>query len=1007
MKCVCYFLIFFFFTQPLLAQFPALQFSTISVDDGLSNRVVTTIFQDSEGFIWAGTNDGLNRLDGYRIKKFYYEPNSISLPNNVISQITGNQNIYISTESGIIQYNIATKNFQLATIGHNSLRNTFKATLLEDKEKKGVWICVNDSLYLLQNQQIQNIAVQMPNELHAFKQKRIKNYTAITKDANLNYWAWSDCYLFKVDSNTMQVQQYFAIGTHAHDGILFALPDATNKNLLWIGTWNNGLFLFDAITHQSKLICLDNTVVHAIKFYTDILGNKWLIAATNKGITLINPTTFAVKDYAIGESLGLLVDKQNILWIACADGIKYIDPKKQLFNKIHLSACISPFANNAEQNLPITFSVVKNSYHVGMFYGRGLAVFNKQMQLKQYIPSIYPTSTSNLYKEIKEIVVHKNNYWIATDSGLVKCNDQYQVSKIILPQILPNATRGNYYKIKKIVRISDSILLLKSPSAIHTFNLNTENFIKTFTHTNDDKTSLPDIYFSDIDFVNSTCFATTDNGLLQLDYRTGDWSWVHQTFANSRLQCITSRNKELWIGTQTGLTNFNTTTKEVNHYYRKDGLSSDNILNLCLDSSNRLWIATTNGLNCFEPNKRKFTRLFKSDGLAENNLEGLLQADNNTIFVGTTNTITTFNANKVLADTNNIKAIITEILLNNENHTWIPGIEKNIEVPYANNNLTVHFTVPNYCATSSNKYYYLLEGADTTWQEVNTGDLQFTKLQSGTYTLYVSAKPEKSEFVDVLKIHVAYPFYKTWWFVLFCIVSSLTIIFFIYRIKAKALQEKIRLQKSFTQQLKEAEMQSLRSQMNPHFIFNTLNAINSFIVENKKEEASDYLVVFSKLIRNILENSRHESISLDKEITALKLYLQLEQVRLEQSFDYHITIAESIDTIGIHVPPLIIQPFVENAIWHGLRNKDTHGNVWVKIKQLTDEAIQIIIEDDGIGRSNASKLKANQKNHKSYGIEITQKRITLLHTKNHILIEDRMMDNVISGTIVTIHLQTA
>ena len=201
-------------------------------------------------------------------------------------------------------------------------------------------------------------------------------------------------------------------------------------------------------------------------------------------------------------------------------------------------------------------------------------------------------------------------------------------------------------------------------------------------------------------------------------------------------------------------------------------------------------------------------------------------------------------------------------------------------------------------------------------------------------------------------------------------------------------------------------MQTLRSQMNPHFIFNTLNAINSFIIENKTEQASDYLVTFSKLVRNILENSRHENISLDKELTALQLYLQLEQVRLENSFSYSIEVDENIDSISLRVPPLIIQPFVENAIWHGLRNKHTHGNVWVAIKQENEHTIVITIADDGIGREAASKLKANQINHKSYGIEITKTRIALLHAANKIEITDRMLNNEIEGTIVQLYLNT-
>lgn len=990
-------------TQKLVAQFPVISFSRINVEQGLSNRVVNAIYQDKIGFIWAGTNDGLNRLDAYRIKQFYYQPNiSASIPNNAIHQITGKEKMLISTESG---FGFLNEQHQFSCIkSSTAFAKAFNANLFQDEQ--GIWICTNDSLFFYKNGEVKNWLIELPNNLVNSKGKKVNSLNAVSKDAAGNYWGWKDEFLFKLSMNEKKVLQTFSLQSHEHEGINFVKQDANDKQILWIGTWGNGLFKFNIANSSTQLIALDNDVVHDITNYKDVLGNEWLVAATDKGISFINPINYTSQLYNIGECLTTLVDKQNNLWLGTANGIYYVEPQKQWFNTVHLSATIPAFKSKDKLYMPSSLSLVNGKYYTGLIYGKGMTIYNADWQLEKYIPTLIPSSKSNFFKDIKEAFIYNNAYWFSCDSGLVKCNNNYAVQKIIAPTYISDAAKASYFKMKKLLRVNDSMLLIKSPSAIHVFNIKTESFEKTFTHLNGNNQSLPDIYFSDIAFINNNCFITTDDGLLQLNYTTGKWSWLRKQFANNRMQCIAAQDSLLWIGTQTGLSCFNVNNQQLNNYYRSNGLSSDNVLNICTDNKQRVWLSTTNGLTCFEKSSNNFIRIYKENGLPENALEGLLYADDKgKIFVGSIDAITWFYADKVLQKKQPIKAVINEVFSNNQPVNWqLQQKEKHIEVGYNNNNISLHFALMNYNNTSLNKYYYLLEGADATWHETSTGFLQFSNLKSGRYKLYVSSTPNKNEAMDVLYINILYPFYQTWWFVGLLLLIVLAVLLLIYRIKAKALQEKILLQKNYSQQIKEAEMQTLRSQMNPHFIFNTLNAINSYIVENKTEQASDYLVTFSKLVRNILENSRYESISLDKELTALELYLQLEQVRLEQSFSYKIEVDKSIDSISLRVPPLIIQPFVENAIWHGLRNKNEHGNVWISITHNNEQILIITIADDGIGRAAASKLKAKQINHKSYGIDITQTRINLLHPDNKISIADRLVNNEIAGTIVELHL---
>ncbi len=177
----------------------------------------------------------------------------------------------------------------------------------------------------------------------------------------------------------------------------------------------------------------------------------------------------------------------------------------------------------------------------------------------------------------------------------------------------------------------------------------------------------------------------------------------------------------------------------------------------------------------------------------------------------------------------------------------------------------------------------------------------------------------------------------------------------------------------------ELEMQALRAQMNPHFVFNCLSSINRFILKNESEAASDYLTKFSRLIRMVLNNSKKESITLDDELEMLRLYLDMERMRFKYSFDYNIIFKNEIDPENIFIPPLLLQPFAENAIWHGLMNKEGPGYLTVSLSK-ENNILNCIIEDNGVGRIKAAELKSKSaENKKSLGLQITKERLALLN----------------------------
>ena len=175
-------------------------------------------------------------------------------------------------------------------------------------------------------------------------------------------------------------------------------------------------------------------------------------------------------------------------------------------------------------------------------------------------------------------------------------------------------------------------------------------------------------------------------------------------------------------------------------------------------------------------------------------------------------------------------------------------------------------------------------------------------------------------------------------------------------------------------------LKSMRSQMNPHFIFNALNSVNSFIAVNDERNANRYLSEFSVLMRSVLENSDEDFIPLTKEVELLELYVKLEHNRFKDKFNYQINVDKKIDLEQFSIPPMLLQPYIENAIWHGLRYKKEIGNLEISITKKDSETLSIIIVDDGIGRKKSQELKTkNQLKQKSKAMSTIKNRILILN----------------------------
>jgi len=323
--------------------------------------------------------------------------------------------------------------------------------------------------------------------------------------------------------------------------------------------------------------------------------------------------------------------------------------------------------------------------------------------------------------------------------------------------------------------------------------------------------------------------------------------------------------------------------------------------------------------------------------------------------------------------------IITSIKVNERDLINVP-LKKDTTFSFSNNENNISFSFTNLCFNNShnNQYKYKLDGIDKAWITIAEPFVEYKRLPSGTYTFSLQSSNNEGIWdphIQKVYFTIQPVFYKSWWFVLLLSISVLGLIYFYYRLKTNRIKSEAKLTADYQKKINEIEMKALRAQMNPHFIFNSLNSIQKFIFEKDEYAASQYLTKFSRLIRLILEHSNQEFVTISSEMDMLKYYIDMERLRFSDKFEYTITKSNDVNDAWL-IPSMVIQPHIENAIWHGLMHKEDSCQLSITMIKLDDQTIQVIIEDNGVGRTKAEEMKSKQTlKNKSFGSQISQDRI--------------------------------
>ncbi|MEM8525997.1 MAG: histidine kinase [Bacteroidota bacterium] len=412
-----------------------------------------------------------------------------------------------------------------------------------------------------------------------------------------------------------------------------------------------------------------------------------------------------------------------------------------------------------------------------------------------------------------------------------------------------------------------------------------------------------------------------------------------------------------------------------------EGLIANEIESLMIDDEQNIWVGTLAGLSKINTSDYQVQSFTIYDGLPSNEINDLLQTQKD-IWIATKKGLVKFPLHSQ-ADTATFPPIIDQITINNQ---VVLSLDR---LSYKENNLSIQFKSLDYRQNAKIVYRYRLQ-KEQTWQLSPNPEVNLLQLNPASYQFEVQAKNRAGYWSNssYLEFTIVPPFWQTNAFriAVFLLLSSL--IYWIFRRRTTALAQALQVE----QELNELRQLALQSQMNPHFVFNCLNAIQGFVANGDRINGTRYLSKFSMLVRAVLRVSSLKHITLEEELKILQSYLELEKMRFDGRLNYSFEIDKQLDIFTTKLPPLLIQPILENAVIHAFPEPTESCQIKVEFKALKD-FIQITVTDNGKGFDQGKTSSIYQTNHQSFGLNLTRRRLALLGDEK---IEERLrLENIL------------
>lgn len=989
-----------------MAQTPNLPFINFNEKEGLPEKYIYNITQDESGLIWIGTGSGLYQFNGKNFTKINSNQDKAGHQiNNILQHVYRDYDgkLWLSSLNAIQKYDPKTGEFSSVDYSKPAVNQLLKAQpsgFFRDSNRN-LWIATKE-FWVLFDEKNNSIKKFSPKGEFITPDSKIIN--KIIQMPNGQLWALSNNGLFEFNSNGTIIPHFNLENNQPKKNTFFDGYYDAKRNCIWLACGYDGIARFDLTTQKisyNPLInekSLNANPANYVTLITPKSDNEIWFVSFNLGVYTISNKQFfsfqqSFKDEYSFKTVPvakLFKDKENNLWIASYNGLSQLPWQNNQIKTI-------PLFNSAAQYTVEPFGVLDyngSDLLIANNTSNGLLWWNNQTQKLSVIENPF---YKGKHRELKGIQCVARN-----SKGEIFAASEEHFFSFKNNQLIPLSLRDQKGKsptnITRIVFDQNDNLYLYSPyNGFYFFDVK-NNALKHFNVVDVDAKSASVssnlIAPRTIDNQNNCWFAMTEGVYCWkkssgkfLHFATGKAENTQAKIVQS-IDVIQDRRGHFWITTlDNGIFELIVNGKHsklLNYNKENSGLPSDYCSRLILDKKGFLWIGTLNGLTKFDTKTKKvISVLNRQHGLVENGavvMLNLLPNDNlvvNHYGVLSVINLATYKTNQLQPKVTLTSIKVLDAFLNPKTIN-----EKSIQLKHNENFISFEWASDVLNNANQNRFAYQLSGVDKKWNYTDKNSISYSNLDDGDYEFKVKSVNNDGVWGEVttFQISIATPFWKAWWFYGLLVLLVGGILYALYQFKLNQVKKEESIKSSYAQQIAEIEMKALRAQMNPHFIFNSLNSIQKYILKNDSFAASQYLTKFSKLIRLILDHSNQNYILLSSEAELLKLYIEIEALRFDNQFEYELVVDDSLNTETIQIPSMIIQPYVENAIWHGLLHKETKGKLTLHITRFDENNIKVLVTDDGIGRQKAQELKSKQVlKKKSYGLQITEDRISILN----------------------------
>lgn len=908
--------------------------------DDLPSSVLYKVYSDSRGFLWISGNTGITRFDGNHFLTYGVAE---GLADNEVFDIDEDKqgNIWFTTLIGIPGYITPSgfvHSFTPKVFGDSVFVNCFH----HDKQNR-LWIGdrKNNIFVFQKDTLLQKFHLNEKSRIDAFIEDQHGRMWFTTNNTSLIYY---------FDGNQIKELRIYPddrMFTTNHQSILL------RSGHIVIYGYNH----FEVIDPNTK------KVVYNKEFDA---ANTGQIIAIYEGsdFSLWIGTTNGINVYARNKNMGYDLTEKEILKgekitsiVQDFEGHYWFSTiNKGLIYKHGYPVLYFKFADNEQGN---TLNLCSSGQYVyaGTDDGRIYAIKDNKLE------NIYaPKDVFEISRVMASAALPDGSVWFGKDNGITIIQGTKIVKEILIKPV------------KKIIIDKNGYVWVGTSMSI--FKVNSKNYQIETTYPSGRVSAMVGSNSNEIYFSNEKGLNTIKNGEIKNIFTIAQ-------FGNARISDldIDEKRQIIWVGTfGRGVFGIKNGTIEF-HLDKSKGLLSNLIYAIECTKNGDLYLGLNKGINRVKESKDGTIDIWSIDhqnGLIADEVNDMTHYKGY-LWASTIDGICAIGENEEAKNLSPPKILLNAFYINNERKSSI----RNLVLDYDENNIEIELVGIAFQSGKSLKFKYRMEGLDTNYSYSTTGVIDYNSLAPGKYTFVAhSINHQNIESAQSVRISfVIYPAYwQTIWFQLFLGV----VLFIIFlcgilvriRLIKKKEEEKTRLNKM----LGELELTALKAQMNPHFIFNSLGSIQNLINRDKKTEANIYLSKFAKLLRLTLDNSDKKEIPLADEINMLELYLGLEALRFNNQFEYKIEMGESVDIYEVKVPTMILQPFCENAIKHGLLPKKSDAVLLLHFEAIAGNTLHCTIRDNGIGRVQREKLKENSvSGHISKGIKITRNRLELVN----------------------------